>query len=77
MDKSILNASGCVDMTAHDAISNVTREEKKRNRIKPPADRDEAADILVRTIKEMIWLSGFRLVGRIQFEDPKTGRKYL
>lgn len=72
MDKTVLNGSGCYDPVAHEAINNV--EHDKAERVKT---RDEAADTLVKTIKNTIWLSGFRLIGRIQFEDPKTGKKYL
>ena len=72
MDKSMLNGSGCIDHTAHEAINNVTKESKSRR-----GTRDEAAEVLVRNIKDLMWLSGFRLVGRIQFEDPKSGKQYL
>lgn len=71
MDKKLLNGSGCVDKTAYDAIHNVEMENKKK------AERDEAAEVLVKSIKNMMWLSGFKLVGRIQFEDRKSGKRYL
>lgn len=69
-DKILLNGSGCVDHTAHDAISKVSREQKRA------ANRDDAADVLIKSIKNMIWLSGFRLTDRIRFEDPQSGKKY-
>lgn len=69
-DKTLFNGSGCVDHTAHKAMNNVTREERKA------AARDEAAEVLVKSIKNMIWLSGFRLIDRIRFEDPQSGKKY-
>lgn len=73
MDRTMLNHSGAWDPTPHAAINNVMREKKNaENR-----DRDAAAETLVKTIKNIAFLSGFKLVGRIQFEDPKTGRKYL
>lgn len=71
MDKNLLNASGCVDKTAYSAINNVEVENRKK------AERDEAAEVLVKSIKNMMWLSGFKLVGRIQFEDRKSGKRYL
>ncbi len=72
MDKALLNGSGCVDHTAHDAMINIEKEAKTRK-----GTRDEAAEVLVKNIKDLMWLSGFRLIGRIQFEDPKSGKKYL
>lgn len=75
MDKTVLNGSGCVDKVAHEAINNVAREEKAKE--KKMHDREEAAETLIKTLKNTVWLSGFKLIGRIQLEDPKTGRKYL
>lgn len=72
MDKTLLNGSGCMDRTAHEAICNIEREKKQKY-----GNRDEAADVLVKNIKDTVWLSGFKLIGRIQFEDPKTGKRYL
>lgn len=72
MDKTRLNGSGYIDNTAHEAINNAERESKSKQKV-----RDEAAEILVRTVKEIIRLAGFKLIGRIQFEDQKTGKKYL
>lgn len=72
MDKNLLNGSGCVDYTAHEAINNVEKDSKIKTN-----SRDEAAEVLVRSIKNLMWLSGFRLIDRIRFEDPKSGKKYL
>ncbi len=69
-DKTLYNGSGCKDHTAHNAINNVVREQKKA------VSRDEAADVLIKSIKNMMWLSGFRLIDRIRFEDPQSGKKY-
>lgn len=61
-----------MDHTAHEAMYNVEKESKtKRN------SRDEAAEVLIKNIKDMMWLSGFRLIDRIRFEDPKSGKQYL
>lgn len=75
MDKTMLNGSGCVDKVAHEAINNVIREERAKER--KTYDRDEAAEVLIRTLKNIIWLSGFKLTERIKLEDPKTGKKYV
>lgn len=72
MDKNKLNGSGCKDLVAYEAIQNTVRV-VRANRTK----RDEAADELVKTIKSMVRLSGFELVDRIKFKDPKNGKKYL
>lgn len=74
MDKSRLNGSGCADPVAHEAINNVQREQKK---MAASNNRDAAAEVLVKNVKDMIWLAGFKMIGRIQFEDPKSGKKYL
>lgn len=74
MDKTRLNGSGCMDAVAHEAINHVERERKKAS---AGGNRDVAAEVLVKSIKDMMWLSGFKLVGRIQFEDPKSGKQYL
>jgi len=78
MDKTLLNQSGCMDKTAHAAINNAERE-KVRVTVSnyDRTARDEAADVLIKTIKNAIWLSGFKLADRIKLEDPKTGKKYL
>lgn len=76
MDKTLYNPSGCMDRTAHDAINNVERTRTMVNRSER-SDRDEAADVLIKTIKNAIWLSGFKLADRIKLEDQKTGKKYL
>lgn len=75
MDKTMLNGSGCVDKVAHEAINNVEKEERLKG--KRMCDRDEAAEVLIRTLKNTIWLSGFKLTERIKLEDPKTGKKYV
>lgn len=75
MDKTLVNGSGCMDKVAHEAINNVLREEK--NKEKKVHERDVAAEVLIKAIKDMMWLSGFKLVGRIQFEDRKSGKRYL
>ena len=57
-----LNASGCKDLTAYEAIRNI--------------DRDEDAKKLIKTILYIVGLAGFRIDGRIVLEDKRTGRKW-
>ena len=70
MDKSILNQSGCVDKTAHDAINRYEKEQKHYSQ------RKEAVEVLVQAIKNIAWLAGFKITNRIHFEDRKTGERY-
>jgi hypothetical protein len=64
MDQRKLNASGCKDMTAFKALENVTKERKDRARL----------DKLLATIFYISDLAGFRIEGRITFQDKKTGK---
>ncbi|MDD2960013.1 MAG: hypothetical protein PHR92_16130 [Lachnospiraceae bacterium] len=74
MDKTLFNPSGYMDKTSHDAINNVEKEAKRKI---DKGNREDAAEVLIKTLKEVIWLSGFKLADRIKLEDPKTGKKYL
>ena len=65
--KPWLNSSGCPDPTAYAAMRNIQREEKPI---------DEAAHKVVTTIKSILDLSGFELVGRIQIQHKKSGKIY-
>lgn len=75
MDKERLNASGCRDDTAYEAIKKASHKVSvsRYNYTK----RDEEADEMVQMLKRIIRLYGFNLTERIRFEDPKTGRKYV
>lgn len=64
MDKRKLNAFSCKDMTAFKALQNVTREEKDKVRLEK----------LLTTIFYICDLAGFRIDGRITFQDKKTGK---
>lgn len=57
-----LNASGCYDMTAYEAIRNI--------------DRSQDASKLLKTIFYIVNLAGFRIDGRIVLQDKKTGKKW-
>ncbi len=49
------------DPTADKAIKKIRYEEEKINRT-------------IAAIKHVVWLAGFKVVGRIVLEDKKTGR---
>lgn len=69
--KPWLNGSGCPDPTAYAAIKNIQNEGKIQNQ---PVD--EAAHKVVTVIKNILDLSGFELVGRIQIQHKKSGKMY-
>lgn len=66
-----LNGSGCPDPTAYSAMKTIQKEEKIQNQ-----QNDEAAHKVVTTIKNILDLSGFELVGRIQIRHKKSGKIY-
>lgn len=68
--KPWLNNSGCPDPTAYEAIKNIQSEEKRSSRV------DADAHTVVTTIKNILDLSGFELVERIQIRHKKTGKIY-
>lgn len=76
MDKSLYNASGCKDRTAHDAICAADRTRTlvyRASRTK----KDEEAELFVKMVKRLAKGFGFKLCDRIKFEDPETGKKYV
>lgn len=58
------NQSGCKDLTAYEAINNISKEDK------------QVAE-LVKVLKYIIHNSGYEVIGRIGLINKKTGRKYL
>lgn len=64
MDYRRLNASGCKDLTAYEAIKNVDAEQKAEARYKK----------LLATIFYLCDLAGFHLEERIVLKDKKTGK---
>lgn len=68
--KPWLNDSGCPDFTAYEALKTIQKEEKMLLR----ADKD--AHMVVTIIKNILDLSGFELVDRIQMRHKKSGRIY-
>ena len=65
--KPWLNESGCHDPTAYEAVENVSKEE---------SSIDKDAHKIVSTIKNILDVSGFELVDRIQLRHKKTGKIY-
>lgn len=55
------NASGCLDLTAYDAIKNIEDEQDKVHKI-------------IGCIKRVCELSGFDIEGRITLVNKETGR---
>ena len=66
--KPWLNNSGCPDPTAYEAMKHIQNEEKRLHRV------DDDAHTVVTTIKNILDLSGFELVERIQIRHKKTGK---
>jgi hypothetical protein len=58
------NASGCLDLTAYEAIRNVEREAEAEARFKK----------LLSTIFYICDLAGFHIEGRLEIRDKKTGK---
>lgn len=58
------NASGCLDLTAYEAIKRADREAEAEARYKK----------LLSTIFYLCDLAGFRIEGRITIKDKKTGK---
>lgn len=58
-----LNSSGCKDLTAYEAIKNADKT-------------DDLVNKLIKTIKAMIDLAGFEIVGRIGLRNKINGKEY-
>lgn len=69
--KPWLNNSGCPDPTAYAAINNIRKEEKIQNQ-----SVDDKAHKVISTMKNILDLSGFELVGRIEIRHKKSGKIY-
>ena len=66
--KPWLNNSGYPDPTAYEAMKHIQNEEKRSSHV------DSDAHMVVTTIKNILDLSGFELVERIQIRHKKTGK---
>lgn len=58
------NASGCMDLTAYEAIRNADRD----------ADAEARFKKLLSTIFYLCDLAGFHIEGRLEIKDKKTGK---
>lgn len=76
MDKTLYNASGCMDKTAHDAICAADRIRTSVLR-SGRTKKDEDAELFVKMVKRLAKGFGFKLCDRIKFEDAETGKRYL
>lgn len=66
-DNPIRNQEGYMDLTRHDAVENITREEReKRERARVTK--------LVHTVFYICNIAGFDVVDRIVLKDRKTGK---
>lgn len=65
MENPKLNASGCKDLTAYEALKNVELAEKKA---------EAKYRKLLATIFSICELAGFHLEGRIVLKDKKSGK---
>ena len=61
------NPEGYMDLTTHDALTNVMRETE---------EADLRYNRLIKSIKAVIDLADFDLVARIEVKDRRTGRTY-
>lgn len=61
------NPEGYMDLTTHDALTNVMRETE---------EADLRCNRLIKSVKTVIDLADFDLVARIEVKDRRTGRTY-
>ena len=66
--KPWLNDSGCPDPTAYEAMKLIQMEERRSDQT------DRNARLVITTIKNILDLSGFELVERIQIRHKKSGK---
>jgi hypothetical protein len=55
------NASGCVDLTAYDAIKHIEKEDERFNKV-------------LHILKSICDIAGFSIENRIILKDNRTGR---
>ncbi len=63
MPKGYYNPEGYPDPTAYEALRNIS-------------DEDVVVNTLVHIIKQILRLSGFELIHRVEIRSLKTGREY-
>ena len=71
MDRTLYNASGCKDKTAHDAICSASKPQTQVFR-SDWTRRDNEADMFVKMVKRLAKGFNFKLCDRIRFEDPES-----
>lgn len=62
-----LNASGCPDPTAYYALKPIIKEE---------SEMDRKVHMLITTLKNLVELSGFEFIGRIQVRHKHSGKEF-
>lgn len=62
-----LNASGCADPTAFEALKPIIQEDTAL---------EKKVHNLVNTVKFIVDWAGFEMIGRIQIRDKKSGREF-
>ena len=67
--KPWLNGSGYYDPTAYKALENVNKQQSQNH-------VDDSAHMVISTIRNILHLSGFELIGRIQIKHKKSGKIY-
>ena len=66
------NDSGCLDLTAYEAIKNVDREGKKQVK----NERNEEVYEAIRLVKNMLRKFDLIVINRIEIKDKRTGKIY-
>ena len=61
------NGEGYADPTANAALAPIVRQE---------TETEKRANVLIKTLKSIIALAGFELIGRIVVRDVKTRREF-
>lgn len=61
------NSEGYLDPTACEGLKNVIKQE---------AERDKKISLLIHIFRDISFLAGFEIVGRITLRDKKTGREF-
>ena len=68
--KPWLNESGCPDPTTYQVMKNIQKEERYNNLV------DDNAHKVVTAIKNILDVTGFELVERVQIRHKKSGKIY-
>ena len=63
----MFNSSGCKDLTAYNAVKNLTDAENALS---------QRASAVIGIIKDILRLEGYELIRRVQIRDKKTGTEF-